>query len=222
MSNTLPIHYQAESIREAGQFTEALKLYQQAQKEYQKDDDYAKLAEVFQAKFIAYKQLFFQTKDKRYLERAQQATTAALEYIRQHGQGDEATSYFQLGELALLRKRQLAAIKYFTQAGKMLENLPEEGRYLYHLGLAHAANGEVEKGQELITKGIDALKKAEPQLDPYIFQVWLSGAFMAQAQTTAGPEQAKAIKQAERIILSNPKLVLRRQQLENLKARLEI
>lgn len=220
--DTLPIHFQAESIREAGKFTEALKLYDRAILLYRKQDNYAKLAEVLQGRFIAFKQLFFQTQDKKYLERAQQATTAALDLIRQHGQGDEATSYFQLGELTLIKKRFSPAIKYFTQAYKMLENLPEEGRYLYHLGLATYHHGLVDQGRELITKGIETLKKAESQLEPYIYQVWLSGAYLAQAETSQGSLQTQALQRAKRIIAANPKLVLRRQQLSDLILRLKL
>ena len=145
---TVPTLHQADIAREKGKLIESLKLYEQAQQEYQQQNNYDKLSEVFQGKFIAFKHLYLKTKDKKYLNRAEQATNTALEMIKQHGQGVEATCHFQLAKLAMFSSQYLTAIKHYTKAYETLENKPEEGRYLYHTGLAFFYNGEKDKGKD--------------------------------------------------------------------------
>ncbi|OGM54622.1 hypothetical protein A3F62_04820 [Candidatus Woesebacteria bacterium RIFCSPHIGHO2_12_FULL_44_11] len=214
-------HRQAEELRESDKHSEALKELDQAIVLYQEDKDYLGICEALQSRVLTFKHLYFLTRDTTFAIIAQKEAEASLEVAQQHDIKDKLSScYFRLGEIAMIFEDFSKAINWYQRA---LENyqgsLSEKGDYRYHLGEALYRNGRKEEGKKAIFEGLSEIQKGASEVDPFLVHVWESGLHMKLADLLRGDEPDEARKHLDtsrEIADSDPKLIIRRRQIEEL------
>src|SRR3990167_4903241 len=212
-------HRQAEELRESDRHLDALKELDQAIVLYQEDKNYQGICEALQSRVLTFKHLYFLTKDAAFAIIAQKEAEASLEVAQQHNVGGKLGScYFRLGEIAMIFDNFPQAIDWYQKA---LENyqgsLSEKGDYRYHLGEAQYRSGQKEEGKKTILAGLGEIQNGASEVDPFLVHVWESGLHMKLADLLKDNEPAEAKKhldEARVIAKSDPKLIIRRRQIE--------
>lgn len=214
------VHAKAEYEREHGSLTEALKLSEEAMVAYQKDGDYQGMAEVLAARVIVLRHLSRQTKDTTYLILAKKTAEAAVEIVGKESLGVKALPIFNLAEVLEDMGQYVEAVDNYKTAIKFLPantNPATAANFGVHLAICEYKAGD-ETGAQRAEIAL-ALLKSVTHEDKYTSDVWVSGGHMriADAVKANNPIQAKNhLLRAKIIIDSNPQLVLRREQFEEL------
>jgi len=226
-SKGLLIHKKAEMARESENFLEALKLTQEALVYYIEEKNYNKLAELFSSRFLIYKHYNYSTKDEAYIVLAEQAILTGVKLSEKYGnESSNAISYFHLAELYdEFWKEYPRAIDYYNKSLAILRKNPPPGHDFpgcvqnieAHLFYCEAKNGDY--------TAIERLEQAAKKImnmknHVYERDVWASGAYMKLASLYKGnnaEKSVRALQKAEEIINSNPKLTIRKKQLDELK-----
>jgi tetratricopeptide (TPR) repeat protein len=218
------IHVKAEVARENDELVKALTLVEEALVAYQKEEDYEGFSQALQSRVLTCKHLFLLTKDNVFAILAKKDAEASLEITLEHKIVNRIGScYFRLGEVAMLFKNYKLASDYYQKA---LDNYSgtkaEKGDYRYHLGEALYRKGQREEGKKVLLEGLREIKDNAGEVDPFLTHVWESGCLMRLAQFLKGSDESKKyLGEAEKIINNDPKLVIRKRQLEELKKSLE-
>ena len=92
------------------------------------------------------------------------------------------------------------------------------------LGEAIYKNGRKEEGEKVILEGVQQIQAHQDVEDSFKINVWISGAYLRLAKILISDqkiEQAKIyLSKGEEIVLKDPRLVIRKQQLEILKKKI--
>lgn len=224
MNNPLDIHVQAEAARESEQFIESLALYEQAIVTYQSQKNYSGVAEALQGKFLSYKHLYLQSNDEVYLTLCFFSAAASLEIIQEHDIHElKGSISFRLGEIEMLRKEYQNAIDYYQNAIDNHHGVKAEiGDYRYHLGEALFLHGSKEAGKTLMLKGLKEIQDNREGADPFLIHTWESGCYMKLAYLLRDEKAKEFMQKAKAIIDSDPKLIIRKRQYEELAAELTL
>lgn len=219
-SNSL--HAQAEDAREQDKHLEALELIEASFLAYQQDKNYEGLCQALQSRCLTYNHLFYLADDQVFAVMAQKDAEASLAIAKLHNLKNLlGSSYFRLGEIAMLFDDYSQAIKQYRKSlVHYIGTDCEKGDYRYHLGEALYRLGEKKEGKEQLEQGLKEIQDNSDQVDSFLFYVWESGAHMRLADLLRDDEPAEAKKhlvKVEKIISADPKLVIRKRQLESLK-----
>jgi tetratricopeptide (TPR) repeat protein len=218
------LHAVAEETRERGDFAKALDLINQAIFAYQKDNDLLGLSEVLASQEITFKHLYRRTADPVFLILEKHAGLSAIGVAESSGQKEAlALPYFNLGKFYAESKEYTEAAEFFRKALENLHTTPNErhGRPAVMADIAaHLAAAEYHSGDasalERMQLAISDLEKAD-EPDDYKKHVWLSGAHLRVAMMVKDDDNElakKHVEAARKIIESDERLVLRKEQLE--------
>ena len=223
------LHLLAEQAREGGRFLAALEHTDQATLAYQKDNDVFGLAEIQSSRQSTFKHLYRSLGDPVFLVLEKHAAEAAVEIAQKSGIHDAvAIPYHNLGKYYAEVEDWKHAAKYFKAAVENLRAYPQnthsrpsviadiEG----HQFAAEYRNGD-KSGLQQALKALENLKAVEE--DSYNKAVWLSGAHLRIAEMVFkdDPNLSKThLDEARKIIESDKRLILRKEQLEKIQSRL--
>lgn len=210
---------QADVLREGGQSLKAIDVYNQAIVRYQEDKDYANMIGALTGRLLSWKHLFYKTEDKIYAIFVKKEAEAMLEIAKEHQLLDRIyLIHFLNGTSAILLKDYPVAEKEFGQAVELYPNdNAEKGDWIAHLGEAIYRNGRKEEGKKLILQGVQIIEEKSSQIDSFLFNVWVSGAYLRLAKLLKPDnldESQVFFNKAKKIIDSDDRLVIRKQQLE--------
>jgi len=216
------LHLQAEDAREQDKHLEALKLIEAAFFEYQQDQNYEGLCQALQSRCLTYKHLFYLADDQVFAIMAQKDAEASLAIAKLHDLKNLfGSSYFRLGEITMLFDDYSHAVEYYKQSlDHYFGTECEKGDYRYHFGEALYRLGKKKEGKKQLKQGLREIQDNSQEVGSFLFHVWESGAHMRLADLLRDDDLSEAKKhlaEAEDIISSDPKLVIRKRQLELLK-----
>ena len=224
------IHALAEKARESGKYLDALEHTDKATIAYQKDGDLFGLAEIQASRQSTFKHLYRSTSDPMFLILEKHAAEAAVEIAEKSGIPEAvAIPYHNLGKYYVAVEDWEKAAKYFEMAVENLQKYPENSHSRAsviadiegHQFAAEYKDGD-KSALERALKALEDLKEADEK-DSYVRNVWISGAHLRIADMVRedDPELSKKhLAEAEKIIESDERLVLRKEQLEKLKSEL--
>lgn len=209
---------QADILREEGKSLEAINLYNQAIVRYQEDHDYANMLGALTGRLLSWKHLFYKTEDTIYAIFVKKEAEAMFEIAKEHQLIDKFyLIHFLNGTSAILLQDFPIAEKEFGQAVALYPNdNAEKGDWMAHLGDAKYRNGKKEEGKKLILQGVQKIEEKSSQIDPFLFNVWVSGAYLRLAKLLKGDnieESQYYFNKAKKIIDADSRLVIRKQQL---------
>lgn len=217
-------HQQADILREEGKTLEALNLYNQALVDYQQKRDYHGVLGVLCGRLISWQHLFNHGEDKVYAILARQEAESMLAIAEGYDIHDrDHLIHFLFGKSCLFLKDFHGAEIEFKKAIELFpHDNAEKGDWMAHLGEAIYRNGQKEEGERLILEGVQQIE-AHNDIDSFRIHVWVSGAYLRLAKILIDDNIEKAkiyLNKGEEIVLSDPRLVIRKQQLEILKNKL--
>ncbi len=112
----------------------------------------------------------------------------------------------------------LSFVQEFTQAVELYPSeKAEKGDWIAHLGDAMYHTGQKEAGKDAILRGISFIQERSSQIDSFLYNVWVSGAYLRLAKLLEidNPEESlDFLHRAKAIIDSDSRLVIRKQQLD--------
>lgn len=207
--------------REKDKHLDALQYLDHAIIAYQKEGDYRSLIDALKDRTLTWKHYFLLTKDSVFAVLAQKDAESMLAVAKDKGLKDKlSTSYFRLGEVAMLFEDYPTAIDHYKKSLKYYTGpLSERGDFRYHLGEALCRNNQKKEGKKTILHGLKEIQEGAHELDPFLIHVWESGVHMRLADLLRKDEPKKArnhLEKAREIIESDKKLVIRRRQIQEL------
>lgn len=215
------LHNMGEDLREQDRHEEAIQHLSLAIVKYQQESNYRGMIDALKGRTLTWKHYFLLTDDKTYAILALKDAEAMLEIAQEKKLDDKlSTSYFRLGEVAMLTDDFPSAIEYYEDS---LEHYvgpeSEKGDFRYHLGEAVYRNGNKKEGKKIMLQGLKEIQDNANEVDPFLIHVWESGAHMRLAFCLKedAPDEAKEhIKIARKIAQDDKKLIIRRRQIEDL------
>lgn len=217
---------QADILREDGKTLDALNLYNQALVNFQQKHDYNGILGVLCGRLISWQHLFNHEEDKVYAILARKEAESMLAIAQEYGIHDrDYLIHFLFGKSCIFLKDFKCAEVEFKQAFDLYpNNNAEKGDWLAHLGEAIYKNGRKEEGERVVLEGIQQIHAHQDVEDSFKINVWISGAYLRLAKILMSDqkiEQAKIyLSKGEEIVLKDPRLVIRKQQLETLKKKI--
>ncbi|MBU0978268.1 hypothetical protein KKF92_00345 [Patescibacteria group bacterium] len=227
------VHHLVESARESGDLLSSLELAMRTLLVYAKEDDQLGFAEVLDSIFLALKYLYQQQKFKPYWILAGAIARSSVEIARQSGintalalpQFNLAKYLEELGELGRAKEMYQKAIHSMKQFPPKEHDRPAVLTQMkLRLALCELTLGEAE--------ALENVKKllAELALDTgvdadYNCKVWISGGYLRLVQYFKDTDSNlvhKYLQQAKQVIESDQRLLLRRQQLDEVSHELMI
>lgn len=211
---------EADRLRENGQSLEALNLYNQALVGFQEARNYPGVMGVLQGRFITWQHLYNKEEALLYARLAQAEADALDRLANDYALHDrDYIIHFFKGKAHLMLKNYPQAVQEFSQALRLYPtDSPQKGDWIAHLGEALYRSGQQEEGIAQLLQGIDQIQKHATTIESFQLNVWLSGAYLRLANLTQDPAY---LAKAEQIISSDPRLVIRKAQLEKLKTHLQ-
>ncbi|MFI5342734.1 MAG: tetratricopeptide repeat protein [Chlamydiales bacterium] len=216
---------QADGLREEGKTAEALDLYNRALISFQKEHDYKGILEVLCGRLISWQHLFNHEEDKVYAILARKEAEAMLSIAEEYQIHDkDYLIHFLFGKTWIFLKDFPSAQIEYSKAIELypLENA-EKGDWMAHLGEATYRSGLKEEGKAIILKGVQQIQAHAQDVDSFQINVWISGAYLRLAKILINDdiEEAKIyLQKGEKIVNSDPRLVIRKQQLAILKQKI--
>jgi tetratricopeptide (TPR) repeat protein len=206
------LHQLAEDLREQGKFLEALKIYDEVIIGYQKEENYSQIIEALSGRSLTYKHLFLQTNDKIFAYLSESDAISSLKIGDEYQLLDKKSQLiFNLAQTNILFKNYSEAVKNFQ---KSLALYPlddaQKGRYYEHLGEAQCLKGDTKNGLENLSNGLTKIRQHRDSTDSFLINVWESGCLMKLFIFT---KDEKYLEDAQKIIDSDPRLIIRRRQL---------
>lgn len=214
---------EADSLRENGQSLQAIHLYNQALVQFQEDRDYANLMNTLTGRLLAWKHLFYKTGDKIYAIFVKKEAETLFDVAKTHHLVADRLHllHYMNGTAATLLNDYSIAEKELGQAVAFFpKDNAEKGDWIAHLGEAIYKNGKKEEGKTLILEGVKKINENASQVDPFLYNVWVSGAYLRLAKLLKkdNPEESQLfLQKAKQIIDADKRLVIRKQQLEEFK-----
>ena len=214
--NTNKLHQKAEDLREEDKLLDALKLYEEVIYKYQQEKNYSALIEALGGRCLTYKHLFLLSKDFVFFNLALHSALSSLEIAKNYKIILKIhRCYFRLGEMEMLANNFLKAEKYYLKAFiKYPREEAEKGDFQYHLGEAQFRAGKKDEGLKNLLAGLELIKKYKSSTDSFVYNVWHSGCLMRLAELT---KNKKYLLEAQKIIDSDPRLIIRKRQIKELK-----
>ncbi len=214
------LHIKAEEAREKEDFLGSLKLCDEATVKYAKENNIVKLAEVQASRALSLRQLAHETGNKNLYVLAKFAAKSGVKII----ENSDSKNGIAI-PLYTVAKCMIDLEKYDKAAEKIQEALEAGDETLSPAAIAEMKTRLAALQYRLGVDGAksvfdSALAELESlEADDYTKKVWLSGAYMhmAEAMKSKGEDASGEIAKAEKIINSDDKLSIRRQQLEALK-----
>lgn len=215
------IHVKAERAREDDHLDEALNLFTKAIVDYQKEGNWEGAADALMGRALTHKHFFWRDNNLEARDHAKQDAEMALNIAKHHN----LTSlyprvYFLLGEVVMLcDDYKVATTNYMNGLASFGGSLCERGNWTSHVGQALYKSGEKEEGKAAFKEGLKLIKENRDGVDPFLANVWESGAHMRMAECLRNDEPDIAREHLElcrQIINSDPRLVIRKRQLEEL------
>lgn len=217
------VHGLAGQSREAGNFTEALRLADEAMVAYAADQDPLGFSEIHAERFLTLRHLYESTEFEGYLISAKHTAMAGVELAEKSGIKEAlAIPYFNLAKAQETLGEINEAVASYKKAVENITQSPPENHA--RAGVVadfkiHLATCEYKSGiKEALVDAEQALEDLEASDEPqYNKDVWVSGAHMRVAEVLRenAPEEAKEhLQKAKEIIDSNPELKLRAKQWE--------
>jgi tetratricopeptide (TPR) repeat protein len=217
------LHRKAGELRESNDdqlgaialLDETLPLYEQAAR-------YDRMSDTYRSLFLNYRHLYLKTGDAAFRQDAYDAMSRSVKIdVDHHLDHLISRRYFGVGEAEMLFERYEEAVTKYQAA---LENYTgtntERGDYRYHLGEALYRSGQKDAGRAAMLQGLQEIKnhrsKDRSQVPDWVANVWESGCLMKLAELLRidSPTEAKDyLAEAERIIESDPKLIIRKRQI---------
>lgn len=209
------LHQKAEKLREQDKLEEALKLYEEVIIGYQNEKNYSGLVEALGGRCLTYKHLFLLTEDFCFKNLAYYSALSSLEIAKNYNLKDKIyRSYFRLGEMEILFKNYKKAIEYYK---KSLDLYPQEesekGDFQYHLGEAQCLKGDTKNGLANLSSGLTKIRQYRDSTDSFLINVWESGCLMKLFLFT---KDKNYLEDAQKIIDSDPRLIIRKRQISEL------
>jgi len=219
------LHERGAVLREKDRLEEALVFLTLSLVHLQKEGKYPELVDALKDRCLTWKHLFLVTKEKAYAILAKKDAESMLEIAKSYNLKDKLdTSYFRIAEVAMLFEDYQLAISNYKKAIKFFGGHPaEKGDFRYHLGEALYRNGQKKEGKKTILQGVREIRENSKGIDPFLIHVWESGAYMRMAELLSEDEHEESriyFDKAKKIIYSDPKLVIRKRQLEELGKRI--
>ncbi len=221
------IQKKADTLREEGKTIEALSLYNEALLLYQKGEDYRGVLRVLSGRLISWQHLYNHGENKLFAILARKEAEAMLE-VSQHYkiEGQDHLNYFFYGKTCIFLKDFKSAEEAFRKAVDLFpDESGEKGDWLAHLGEALYKNGKKEEGERVILQGIDYMRDHSKEIDSFRINVWISGAYLRLSKILLADgrinEAIFYLQKGEEIVLSDSRLVIRKEQLEILKKKLK-
>lgn len=214
-NTTKELHKKAEKLRENDKLLDALKLYEEVVLKYQTEANYFSLTEALGGRCLTYKHLFLLSNDFVFFSLALHSALSSLEIAQKFKITAKIhRCYFRLGEMEMLRNKYLTAEKYYSKALNLYpKDEAEKGDFQYHLGEAQYRAGKIQIGLKNLLNGKKLINKFQSSTDSFVYNVWLSGCNMRLAELT---KDKKYLNEAQKIIDSDPRLVIRRRQIADL------
>lgn len=226
-SSAEALREQADILREDGKTLDALNLYNQALVNFQQKHDYNGMLEVLCGRLISWQHLFNHEEDKVYAILARKEAESMFAIAQEHGIHDrDYLIHFLFGKSCIFLKDFKSAEVEFKRAVDLYpHNNAEKGDWVAHLGEAIYKNGRKEEGERVILEGIHQIHAHQNAEDSFKINVWISGAYLRLAKILISDQKIEKAKiylsKGEEIILKDPRLVIRKQQLETLKKHLK-
>lgn len=217
---------QADILREDGKTLDALNLYNQALVSFQQKNDYNGILGVLCGRLISWQHLFNHEEDKVYAILARKEAESMLAIAKEHAiHNRDYLIHFLFGKSCIFLKDFKSAEIEFKQAVDLYpHDHAEKGDWLAHLGEAIYKNDRKEEGERVILEGVQKIQAHQDMEDSFKISVWISGAYLRLAKILISDqkiEQAKIyLSKGEEIVLKDPRLVIRKQQLEILKKKI--
>lgn len=218
---------QGRKVQEEGHPNKAIALYTTARAAFEQERDNAGYVHSYCDEALARKHLWQKTGDHRQLELFRSIAEKMLEECGKRNVTDKLpTAHFVLASaLTEAGEHEQSVIHYREAVQRFQGPDAERGDWRGHLGAALYRSGQKDAGLSAMLAGIHEVREGEKDLgDPFRINVWLSGAYMRLAEVTAADDRKQAmeyLQQATGIVQSDERLVVRRQQLEKLRQRLE-
>jgi tetratricopeptide (TPR) repeat protein len=216
----IDLQKEADILREEGKSLKAIDTYNQAIVDYQQEKDYSNLMGALTGRLLAWKHLFYKTNNKIYAIFVKKEAEAMLEIAKENDLLDRLyLIHFLNGTSSILLKDYSSAENEFCKAVDLypIANA-EKGDWIAHLGDAMYRNGKKENGKILILKGVEIINEKSNQIDSFLHNVWVSGAYLRLAKLLKldSPTESKHyLNLAKTMIDSDDRLVIRKQQLES-------
>lgn len=217
----------ADILREEGHTLDALNLYNQALVGYQQKHDYNSVLTVLSGRLISWQHLFNHGEDKVYAILARKEAESMLAIAEEYGiHNRDYLIHFLLGKSCVfLKDFQCAEIEFKQAVESYPQDNAEKGDWLAHLGEAIYKNGRKEEGEKIILEGIQQIQSHQDKEESFKINVWVSGAYLRLAKILISDQKIERAKiylsKGEEIVLKDPRLVIRKQQLEILKKKID-
>lgn len=209
----------ADTLREAGETLKAIDLYNQAIVAYQKEGNQANIFFVLNGRLHAWKHLYYLTEDPLYAIFVKKDAETINDFAKScNMKGKDHTIHYLLATADHLQKNYPSAEKHYQQAVELYpRDHPEKGDWMAHLGESMIRNGKKEEGKQMAFKGIGMIKEKPGEIDSFLLNVWLSGAYLRLAKVLkkSDPEESLLLfEKAKEIIDKDSRLIIRKRQLE--------
>ena len=218
-NSPIPLLNQADVLREAGESVKALDLYNQVLVDaVEKKDDQA-LVGALTGSILSWKHLYYKTQDRSFAILVKMESNALSQISEEKKLPNKHLIYFLTAQADNLLQDYPAAEKNFQLA---LENYPsddaQKGDWTAHLGEALYLVGKKEEGKKTMLQGIKKIQTEAEGVDPFLIHVWTSGAYLRLAKLLKQDEPEESqyyLNEARKIIASDPKLVIRKHQIDS-------
>ncbi len=214
------LHQQALAAQEKGDFLAALKLIDEALAIYIEEGDILGAAEVLALEVLTFRHLYEKTGKPEFLDLAEISATKSVKMAQKTGKPEAmAIPLHTLGKVLEDLEKWSEAAQTQEQALMIMQNnQPAFGAEIR----VHLFADKYQGGDRGAILGLDEAiaqldqDKTEPRFER---DVWLSGGYMTKAKILKSDNPAaasEALAKAKQIIIANPELILRKQQLERL------
>jgi tetratricopeptide (TPR) repeat protein len=214
---------QAEQARERGDFKRSLELLSNAVTKTFDERKYEKLVDITASEALIYRHLFASTGIKDYLILAKHSAMASVEIARKLNDPTAlCVSLYNAGKIQEdLQELELAIKSYKEAIEQNIDRPAMIAEMKTRLAVLEFKQGD-SSAMDRFESALSELKSSNDK-DNYAKAVWESGAYMHMAEALIETDKDKAkqfLSEAEKVIASDMRLKLRKEQLEKLKTKL--
>ncbi len=214
---------QAEQARERGDFKRSLELLSNAVTKTFDERKYEKLVDITASEALIYRHLFASTGIKDYLILAKHSAMASVEIARKLNDPTAlCVSLYNAGKIQEdLQELELALKSYKEAIEQNIDRPAMVAEMKTRLAVLEFKQGD-SSAMDRFESALSELKSSNDK-DNYAKAVWESGAYMHMAEALIETDKDKAkqfLSEAEKVIASDMRLKLRKEQLEKLKTKL--
>ncbi len=214
---------QAEQARERGDFKRSLELLSNAVTKTFDERKYEKLVDITASEALVYRHLFASTGIIDYLILAKHSAMASVEIARKLNDPTAlCVSLYNAGKIQEdLQELELALKSYKEAIEQNIARPAMVAEMKTRLAVLEFKQGD-SSAMDRFESALSELKSSNDK-DNYAKAVWESGAYMHMAEALIETDKDKAkqfLSEAEKVIASDMRLKLRKEQLEKLKTKL--